>query len=59
MILDVSKTGGHFSGASEMYGTSISEIELDNSTYINNRAMINGRMTTKSHNTSNRIQRPI
>ncbi|HKU83882.1 MAG TPA: hypothetical protein VJP58_07560, partial [Candidatus Nitrosocosmicus sp.] len=32
LMIDVNKTGGHFSGDNEMFGTMISGIGLDNST---------------------------
>ena len=31
LLIDVNKTGGHFSGDNEMFGTMISRIGLDNS----------------------------
>lgn len=52
LMIDVNKTGGHFSGSNEMYGTLISGIGLDNSTSVSN-STVNGRMTTESNNTSN------
>jgi hypothetical protein len=49
LMIDVNKTGGHFSGSNEMYGTLISGIGLDNSTStINNTA--NDRMSVESNN---------
>jgi hypothetical protein len=52
LIIDVNKTGGHFSGSNEMFGTLISGIGLDNSTSVSN-STVNGRMTSDSNNTSN------
>ncbi len=52
LMIDVNKTGGHFSGSNEMYGTLISGIGLDNSTSVSN-STVNGRMTADSNNTSN------
>ena len=52
LMIDVNKTGGHFSSSNEMYGTLISGIGLDNSASISNSTM-NARMTTESQNTSN------
>ncbi|HSA74916.1 MAG TPA: hypothetical protein VLE21_01880 [Candidatus Nitrosocosmicus sp.] len=49
LMIDVNKTGGHFSGSNEMYGTLISGIGLDNSTSITN-STINGLMTAESNN---------
>jgi hypothetical protein len=50
LMIDVNKTGGHFAGSNEMYGTLISGIGLDNSTSISNSSM-NGSMIIESHNT--------
>ncbi len=50
LMIDVNKTGGHFAGSNEMYGTLIRGIGLDNSTSISNSSM-NGSMTIESHNT--------
>jgi len=44
LMIDVNKTGGHFSGSNEMFGTLISGIGLDNSTSVSN-STVNGRMT--------------
>jgi hypothetical protein len=52
LMIDVNKTGGHFSGSNEMFGTLISGIGLDNSTSISN-STVNGRTTADSNNTSN------
>jgi hypothetical protein len=52
LMIDVNKTGGHFSGSNEMYGTLISGIGLDNSTSINH-STINASMTEGSNYTSN------
>ncbi len=52
LMMDVNKTGGHFSGSNEMFGTLISGIGLDNSTSVSN-STVNGRMTADSNNTSN------
>lgn len=49
LMIDVNKTGGHFAGSNEMYGTSISGIGLENSTSITNNT-VNGRMTGQSNN---------
>ena len=51
LMIDVNKTGGHFSGSNEMFGTLISGIGLDNSTSVSN-STVNGRMTADSNNTS-------
>lgn len=55
LMIDVNKTGGHFSGSNEMYGTLISGIGLDNSTSsFNNNGTMNGRLAiTESNNSSN------
>lgn len=52
LMIDVNKTGGHFAGSNEMYGTLISGIGLDNSTSISNSSM-HGSMTIESRNTPN------
>lgn len=52
LMIDVNKTGGHFSGSNEMYGTLISGLGLDNST-SNSNSEDNGRMTAESNNISN------
>ena len=49
LMIDVNKTGGHFSGSNEMYGTLISGIGLDNSTSITN-SIVNDRMAAESNN---------
>ena len=49
LMIDVNKTGGHFSGSNEMYGTLISGIGLENSTSIPS-STVNGRMTAESNN---------
>ena len=51
LVVDVNKTGGHFSG-SEMYGTLISGIGLDNFTSITN-SIVNDRMVAGSNNIPN------
>ncbi|MDN5868910.1 MAG: hypothetical protein L0H55_16105 [Candidatus Nitrosocosmicus sp.] len=51
LMIDVNKTGGHFSSSNEMYGTLISGIGLDNSSNINNTTA-NSRTTEKSNNSS-------
>jgi hypothetical protein len=52
LMIDVNKTGGHFSSSNEMYGTLISGIGLDNSSNINNNTTSNGRTTEESNNSS-------
>ena len=54
LMIDVNKTGGHFSGDNEMFGTMISGIGLDNSTtsVSNGSSTINDGMTMGSNNTS-------
>lgn len=53
LMIDVNKTGGHFSSSNEMYGTLISGIGLDNSSNNNNNnTTSNGRTTEKSNNSS-------
>ena len=52
LMIDVNKTGGHFAGSNEMFGTLISGIGLDNSTSYTN-PIIDGSLTSKSNNTSN------
>jgi hypothetical protein len=53
LMIDVNKTGGHFSSSNEMYGTLISGIGLDNSSNNNNNnTTANGRPTEKSNNSS-------
>jgi hypothetical protein len=49
LMIDVNKTGGHFSGSNEMYGTLISGLGLDNSTSITN-STANDRMSAESNN---------
>ena len=49
LMIDVNKTGGHFSGSNEMYGTLISGIGLDNSSSITN-SIVNDRITAESNN---------
>lgn len=49
LMIDVNKTGGHFAGSNEMFGTLISGIGLDNSTSITN-STVNDRITAKSDN---------
>lgn len=51
LMIDVNKTGGHFSSSNEMYGTLISGIGLDNSSNNNNTAA-NGRTTEEPNNSS-------
>ena len=48
LMIDVNKTGGHFSSSNEMYGTLISGIGLDNSTSITN-STVNGRTIAESN----------
>jgi hypothetical protein len=50
LMIDINKTGGHFSSSNEMYGTLISGIGLDNSS--NNNTASNGRTTEESNNSS-------
>ena len=52
LMIDVNKTGGHFSSSNEMYGTLISGIGLDNSSNNNNNTISNGRTTEESINSS-------
>ena len=52
LMIDVNKTGGHFSSSNEMYGTLISGIGLDNSSKNNNNTTANGRTTEKANNSS-------
>lgn len=53
LMIDVNKTGGHFSSSNEMYGTLISGIGLDNSSNNNNNnTTANGRTTEESNNSS-------
>ena len=55
LMIDVNKTGGHFSSSNEMYGTLISGIGLDNSSNnnnSNNNTTANGRTTEESNNSS-------
>lgn len=49
LMIDVNKTGGHFSGSNEMFGTLVSGIGLDNSTSITN-IIVNGPITAESNN---------
>jgi hypothetical protein len=51
LMIDVNKTGGHFSSSNEMYGTLISGIGLDNSSN-NNDTTSNGRTTEELNNSS-------
>lgn len=51
LMIDVNKTGGHFSSSNEMYGTLISGIGLDDSSN-NNNTTANGRTTEESNNSS-------
>jgi len=51
LMIDVNKTGGHFSSSNEMYGTLISGIGLDSSSN-NNITTANGRSTEESNNSS-------
>ena len=56
LMIDVNKTGGHFSGDNEMFGTMISGFGLDNSTTsVSNgsSSTMNDGMTTESNDTSN------
>ncbi len=52
LMIDVNKTGGHFAGSNEMFGTLISGIGLDNSTSIVN-STINDHMKAEANNASN------
>ncbi len=53
LMIDVNKTGGHFSSSNEMYGTLISGIGLDNSSNNNNNnTTASGRSTEESNNSS-------
>lgn len=52
LMIDVNRTGGHFAGSNEMFGTLISGIGLDNSTSSNNNSMINNYATTEFDNSS-------
>ena len=52
LMIDVNKTGGHFSGDNEMFGTMISGIGLDNSSNNNNNTTMNGRTTEEANNSS-------
>ena len=52
LMIDVNKTGGHFAGSNEMFGTLISGIGLDNSTTDTN-PIIDGSLKSESNNTSN------
>jgi hypothetical protein len=52
LMIDVNKTGGHFSSSNEMYGTLISGIGLDNSSNNNNNTTANGRTTEEANNSS-------
>lgn len=52
LMIDVNKTGGHFSSSNEMYGTLISGIGLDNSSNNNNNTTDNGRTTGELSNSS-------
>ena len=49
LMIDVNKTGGHFSGDNEMFGTMISGFSLDNSTSVSNGTTINDDMTYESN----------
>jgi hypothetical protein len=57
LMIDVNKTGGHFSGDNEMFGTMISGIGLDNSTttFVSNgdssSSTMNDAMTYESNDT--------
>jgi hypothetical protein len=54
LMIDVNKTGGHFSGDNEMFGTMISGIGLDNSTIsVSNggSSTMNNGMTYESNDT--------
>jgi hypothetical protein len=51
LIIDVNKTGGHFSGDNEMFGTMISGFGLDNSTSVSNGSTMNDGMTYESNDT--------
>jgi len=58
LMIDVNKTGGHFSGDNEMFGTMISGIGLDNSTTTlvsngsSSSSIMNNGMTDESNDTS-------
>ena len=57
LMIDVNKTGGHFSGDNEMFGTIISGIGLDNSTTTlvsngSSSSIMNNGMTDESDDTS-------
>jgi hypothetical protein len=49
LMIDVNKTGGHFSGDNEMFGTMISGFGLDNSTSVSNGTTINDDMIYDSN----------
>ena len=49
LMIDVNKTGGHFSGDNEMFGTMISGFGLDNSTSVSNGTTINDGMRYDSN----------
>lgn len=51
LMIDVNKTGGHFSSSNEMYGTLISGIGLDNSSN-NSNTTSNDRTTEELNNSS-------
>jgi hypothetical protein len=52
LMIDVNKTGGHFSSSNEMYGTLISGIGLDKFSNNNNNTTANGRTTEEANNSS-------
>lgn len=52
LMIDVNKTGGHFSGSNEMFGTLISGIGLDNSSSTNNTPIMNSHTAPESNSTS-------
>ena len=51
LMIDVAKTESHFAGTSEMYGTLISGIGLDNSTAVTNHNAMDDVMLRESNNT--------
>lgn len=51
LMIDVSKTESHFAGASEMFGTLISGVGLDNSTAVSNHNANYDVMLGESNNT--------
>ena len=51
LMIDVNKTGGHFSGDNEMFGTMSSSFGLDNSTSVNNGSTMYDGMAYGSNDT--------